>query len=87
MKITPCSCEESQHLREALRVIMKIATNETDFSSVDDLAQIANLAEQGLRLQRLVGDPAIGSLVKLMAKNLTQVRNRRPAKPQIPEDG
>lgn len=87
MKINPCSCEESRHLRTALRIIIKVATSDTEMSLVDDLAQIANLAEQGLRLQRLVGDPAIGSLVKLMAKNLTQVRNRRPAKSPIPGDG
>lgn len=79
MKINPCSCEESQHLRAALGAIIKIATTETGMAMVDDLAQIANLAEQGLRLRQLIGDPGIGSVVQFMAKVL-KPRRTPPAK-------
>ena len=61
-KIEPCSCEESSHLRRALIAINRQATTETGLSLVDDLAQIANLADQGLRLEPLVGDPVIGKV-------------------------
>jgi len=55
-----CSCPESLHLRAALRKIERIATEVTDRPMADDLAQIANLASQGLDLKPLVGDPGIG---------------------------
>ena len=59
MKIEKCSCEESQHLRAALKMVRKICTTDTDVAEVYDLAQCANLADQGLRLQKLVGDPVL----------------------------
>ena len=59
-KIERCSCPESLHLRAALRKIERIATEVTDRPMADDLAQIANLASQGLDLKPLVGDPGIG---------------------------
>jgi hypothetical protein len=57
-----CLCDESQHLREALRLIGKLAGGYTGEYSVDDLAQINNLAHQGLELEKLVGDPGVYNL-------------------------
>lgn len=54
-----CSCTESEHLRAALQAIERQATTHTGLTYLDDLAQIANLANQGLRLRPLVDDPAI----------------------------
>jgi len=59
-KIEKCSCPESVHLRAALRKIERIATEVTDQPMADDLAQIGNLASQGLDLAPLAGDPGIG---------------------------
>lgn len=60
--LAPAAMEESEiinHLRNALKKIINVATSETGMRFVDDIAQIANLAEQGLHLQPLVGDPAL----------------------------
>jgi hypothetical protein len=59
MSIDACSCEESGHLRAALKTIWRICHGETPGTPVDDLAQIANLASQGLALEPLEGDPAV----------------------------
>lgn len=57
LTIEKCSCTEAEHLRKALRKILKRATTVTDTNELGDLVQIANLAEQGLKLQPLVGEP------------------------------
>jgi len=55
--IEKCSCDESTHLRKALRKILKRASEETDTNLLGDMIQIAYLADQGLRLEPLVGEP------------------------------
>ncbi len=61
-KMEKCSCPESQHLRRALKAIRKIATSDTGWAMVDDLAQTGNLADQALRLTKLEGDPGVGDV-------------------------
>jgi hypothetical protein len=61
--IKPCSCEESVHLRKALRTIVHFASEETYQDEIEDLIQINNLAHQALELAPLVGDQAIGKVV------------------------
>ena len=54
-----CSCDESEHLRRALRAIFLISQTDTSGSLISDLVQIANLAQEGLTLQTLEGDPGV----------------------------
>lgn len=54
-----CSCDESQHLRKALELVRRICHGETPGTPIDDLAQCANLASQGLELLPLEGDPGV----------------------------
>lgn len=61
-RIKVCSCDESAHLRKALTAIEYICSNDTSQPMVDDLAQISNLADQGLRLKPLEADPAVGDI-------------------------
>ena len=63
-KIERCSCPESQHLRKALTAIKYICSNDTEQPMADDLAQINNLAHQGLKLQKLVADPGVGDIAE-----------------------
>jgi len=63
-KIERCSCPESLHLRAALRKVAYFAGEDTGLSMLGDLAQINNLANQGLRLEPLEGDPGIGKVPK-----------------------
>jgi len=63
-KIEECSCDESSHLRRALLEIKRIATTNTHVGLADDLAQIGNLAHQGLHLEALVGDLAVPGTIR-----------------------
>jgi hypothetical protein len=51
--MTKCSCDEALHLRKALRRILKICTSVTGQTQVDDLAEIANLADDAVKLKPL----------------------------------
>ncbi len=66
MKPEKCGCDESAHLRRALKAIIRMAQEDTRQGPVDDLAQINNLAFQALKLRRLVGDPGIGDVSKFL---------------------
>ena len=59
----PCSCPEALHLRRALRACFNVTqaegkTTRADIAC-DDLAQCNNLADQGLKLRKLTGDPGV----------------------------
>lgn len=60
--IKKCSCPESEHLRAALTIIGDIASQRTRGAQVEDLAIIANVAQQGIDLKRLEGDPSVHPL-------------------------
>jgi len=62
MKIEKCGCDESQHLRQALKAILRMSTEDTHQGACDDLAQIGNLADQAQKLQKLKGDPGVGDV-------------------------
>ncbi len=66
MKPEKCGCDESAHLRRALKAIRRLASEQTYAPLVDDLAQINNLAEQALKLAKLKGDPAIGDVGRFL---------------------
>jgi hypothetical protein len=63
-KIERCSCPESQHLRKALTAIQFVCMNDTGQPMVEDLAQCANLAGQGLMLLKLTADPGVGDIAE-----------------------
>ncbi len=48
---------KAEHMRRALKKILLICTTDTRRNELADLVQIANLSEQGLTGDRLVGEP------------------------------
>jgi hypothetical protein len=54
-----------EHLIQACKAILRVCHGRTPGGPVDDLAQCANLAEQGMKGQPLVGDPGVYKLSRI----------------------
>jgi hypothetical protein len=60
---------ELAHTRAALEAIIRVCTGDTPGTEVDDLAQCANLADQGLNGEPLVGDPKVYKLSRIVVED------------------
>lgn len=74
-----CACNESEHLRRALRAVILICTDDTPGGLVDDLAQCSTLAEQALRLQTLEGATDVYDLGPVLDEVTTPLSCERTA--------
>lgn len=58
----PCSCPEALHLRQALGACVNVSgrgEGAARHQPIEDVAQCANFASQGLKLQPIEGDPGV----------------------------
>ncbi len=72
-----CSCEESQHLRNALRACANVARDgegQKVSAPIHDVAQCSNFADQGLNLLEITGDPGVYGCARFIPGTIENAR-------------